>query len=60
MKSSLAISSNVSLSHFVFQKYDVTLGVEELLNAAHTIFVTSTIQVDFKSADIFALGQYLK
>ena len=60
MKSSLAILSNVSLSRFVFQKYDVTLGVEELLNVAHTIFVISTIQMNCNNLDIFAFGPALE
>ena len=47
-------------SRFVFQKYDVTIEVEELLNIARTIFVLSTIQMGCNKADIFALEPVLE
>ena len=60
MKSSYAISSDVSLKSFRISKYDVTLWVKELLNVAHTIFVVSTTQFNYKKLAIFALGSILE
>ena len=44
----------------MFQKYDLTPWVKELLNVAHTLYVVSTIQFDVIRRKCLLWDHYLK